>query len=251
MDGAVRLSLLPEKIIVLENGIDSGVFFQSKELRKKQRQELKLADSDILLLNPASCYGAKGQLHLIHAFAKIADKFPNLRLVFAGKILEEAYAERIRAVIQENHFEDRVIFGQYFQNMNELYNAADAVVMGLLLEGCSLAIAEAVQCGCPIVSTITGDVERQTAECSRLLVELPVRYQTELNQSNIAQYLYMPNAELIKKLASALAVIAAGSLQRMPDIPKLETAETVYRRYLRAFDLLGAGFVPLSIRHNL
>ena len=252
-DAVERLKLPPQKIAVIENGIDCGRFRFSAEVRRAARRELNLDDDAILLLNPASCYGAKGQLHLIHAFAKAAAGSPRLRLIMAGKILEDAYANDIRKVIAENHLEDRVSFGMYYSDMNKLYNAADAVVNTSFWEGCSLALAEAVQYGCPVIATRTGDVERQTAHTPHLLIDLPLRYQTELNPGNFKKYLYKPNAELIDRVAAAFAALEAGELKRADRAAdeRRESAADAYERYLRMIDLQKIGFAPDVIRHNL
>ena len=250
-DAVARLSLPPEKIIVWENGIDHGRFFSSDKQRIERRQQLQLRESDILLVNPASCYGAKGQLHLVHAFARIAAQYPHLQLIMSGKILEDHYAEKIRAVIREHHLEKQVRFGDFCSDMNALYNAADAVVMASFWEGCSLAVAEAVRCGCPIVSTLTGDVERQTEDTPRILLELPVRFQTELNSGNIGAYLYEPNPELVEKLRAALEIVAQGGLPRASRVIPDKSAAEVYSGYLRALNLLANGFSSQAVRHNL
>ncbi len=249
-DAVTRLALPPEKIIVWENGIDYEKFFYSERLRTEQRSRLQLRDGDILIVNPASCYGAKGQLHLIHAFAGIAPRYPHLRLIMAGKILEDHYAEKIRTVIQEHHLENQVCFGDFYADMNALYNAADAVVMASFWEGCSLAVAEAVRCGCPIVSTITGDVERQTGNVPGLLLELPVQL-SELNYRNIGTLLYEPNSWLIEKLGTALERVANGEFGRLTATVTDRSAADVYSGYLRAVDMLGNGFSPQAVRHNI
>ena len=113
------------------------------------------------------------------------------------------------------------------------------------------AVAEAVQCGCPVISTVTGDVERQTENTPRILIELPVRRHTDLNPGNIGMYLYEPNRDLIEKLSAALETAAQGSLprssRRIPD----RSAVEVYSGYLRAFNLIGSGFAPQAVRHNI
>ena len=252
-DAAERLKLPPEKIAVIENGIDCGRFAFSSRIRSEARKELKLGDEEILLLNPASCYGAKGQLHLIHAFAEASKKSRRFRLIMAGKIMEDAYGVKIRKVIAENHLEEKVSFGKYSSDMNKLYNAADAVVNTSLWEGCSLALAEAVQYGCPVIATRTGDIERQTASTPHILLDLPVHYQTELCPANFPEFLYKPNAGLIRQAADAFMALENGTLKRMDQalVGARESADSAYERYLRLIDFQKAGFTLQAVRHNI
>jgi len=251
-DAVRRLGISPEKVIIIENGIDFGKYRFDEDVRKKARAQLGLSENDLLLLNPASCYGVKGQLHLIHAFALTAQEIPQLKLIMAGKILEDNYAKMIRNVIAENHLEDRVKFGSHFDCMNELYNACDAVVMSSFWEGCSLAVAEAVQYGMPIISTRTGDVERQTAFVPHKLINLPCNFSTDLRPDTFGQYLYTPNDWIKWSLREAFLALASGELKRT-ELREfhMESAREAYLYYLRMIDLHDSGFAPSAIRHNL
>jgi glycosyltransferase involved in cell wall biosynthesis len=103
------MKLPPEKMIIIENSVELERFQYSEEKRNNIRRELGLSDGQILFLNPASVYGAKGQLNLVRAFAEAYKKDARLRLLVAGKILEQKYFDDIQNFVRENNLQNAVI----------------------------------------------------------------------------------------------------------------------------------------------
>ena len=126
------MNLPEDKIIIIENGINPAGFNHSPTARENFRNTHGISGDEFLFLNPASIYGPKGQINLIRAFANAHKVNPKLRLLIAGKVLEEPYFKDIQKVIDENNLKDAVIAGKYFDNMSDVYNAADAVVLSSL-----------------------------------------------------------------------------------------------------------------------
>ncbi len=246
-----RMNLPPEKIMIIENGVSFDKFTYSETAREKQRRELGLQADEFAMLNPASCYAVKGQLNLIHAFAAAYEKNPKLRLILAGKILEEFYADAIRAVIAEQHLEEAVIL-DFFNDMASLYSAADAVVLPSWWEGCSLAVAEAVQMRRPILASKVGDIERQTGGVNCILYDLPLSYLTDLTEKNCGNWLYKPDPETVERLIVGIVALAEGNYPKSNEWGISErSAEDTYRRYLKAMNYLAGGFTIGAIRHNV
>ncbi len=246
-----RLQLPPEKMSVIENGVNFVKFVSSEDVRKKRREELGFAPDSFVLLNPASCYAVKGQLNLIHAFADAYEKNPKLRLILAGNVLEEYYAKTIRTVIAEQHLEKAVVMG-FYDDMASLYNAADAVVFASFWEGCSLGVAEAVHMRRPILSSRVGDIERQTGGVNCVLYDLPFRYLTDLTEKNYGGLLSSPNPQIINSLTKGIAALTAGDYPKSDHWGATERpADEVYQRYLKALHYFAGGLPVTAIRHNI
>jgi len=224
-----KMKLPPEKMIIVENGVNIGNFKKSPAVREKVRRELGFKESDFVMLNPASCYGAKNQLGLIHAFAKARMGNSNLKLVMAGTVLEPYYFERIRQVIDKFDLQDHVICGRYFDNMPDIYNAVDAVVLPSFWEGCSLAVVETIHMHLPLLATNVGDVQRQTDCRNCLLVDLPFKYLTELDFRNYTETIWNPDENMVNELANAMHKMALGNypIGAYPKITELN-ADNVY-----------------------
>ena len=246
-------SLSPEKIIIMENGINFDNFQYNSCARETLRRELGISDKQFMLLNPASIYGAKGQMNLVIAFANAYAQNPNLRLVIAGKVFENQYYEDVKQVIRDVGMQDVISIGRYFENMADVYSAADAVVLSSFWEGCSLTVAETVHMQKPLLASITGDVERQTDYCNSVLFNLPFDYITEITGKNCGSVVYKPNEQIINSLADGMIKISNKEyLPFSADNPVTEqSADEVYKKYLNIFDFYAAGIDIVSFRHNL
>ena len=245
------MKLPPEKMIIIENSVELERFRYSEEKRNNIRRELGLSDGQILFLNPASVYGAKGQLNLVRAFAEAYKKDARLRLLVAGKILEQKYFDDIQNFVRENNLQDAVIMGKFFNDMSAVYSAADAVIFSSFWEGCSLAAAEAIRMQKPVISPKVGDIERQTDYKNCVLFDLPFTYLTDLNSTNCGTVVYTPNPEIVKSLASGMSTVASGKYSKQTAVRSEQCADEVYLRYLKVLNYSSGNFVPESFRHNI
>ena len=240
-----------EKIIIIENGIVPERFIPSESVRKEVRRQFGFTDSNFVLLNPASCYGTKGQLILIQAFAVAYRQNPDLRLILAGKIFEDHYYQSIANYIRDNRLEHAVIHGKFYDNMDELYNSCDAVVLASFWEGCSLTVAEAIRMKKPLIATKVGDIERQTAYNNVLLYDIPFRYLTDLGVHNYGSTLYTPPESLIYTLSDNLLRAAKGEFPATGESVVEQGAEEVYQRYLALLNYFKGNISIQVIRHNI
>ena len=243
---------IPEdKIIIIENGIVPERYVPSESARSKARKEFGFTGSNFVLLNPASCYGTKGQLILIQAFAVAYRKNPELRLILAGKIFEDHYYQSIANYIKDNQLEHAVIHGKFYDNMDELYNCCDAVVLASFWEGCSLTVAEAVRMKKPLIATKVGDIERQTAYNNALLYDIPFRYLTELGIHNYGSTLYTPPESLIYTLSDNILMAANGEFPQNGETAAEQSADEAYQRYLAVLNYFKGNLSIRAIRHNI
>lgn len=102
---------------------------------------------------------------LIEAYAKLADRFPDIPLAIAGK--KGWMYDEIFAKVKNYNLEERVRFLGYVpeQDLIGLYNGTRVFVYPSLYEGFGLPVLEAMQCGAPVITTnvssmpeVAGDV---------------------------------------------------------------------------------------------
>jgi len=157
-----RCSGVPqERITVIPLGYDRDVFYPAAQA---------YADAPYLL-HVGQAYPHKNLQRLIEAFAQLAPRHKQLRLVLAGKSHAQE-TPRLQALVAERGLEARVEFRPYvpFGQLADLYRGALALVYPSLWEGFGLPVLEAMACGIPVL-TGAGSGTGEVAADAALLVE--------------------------------------------------------------------------------
>lgn len=130
------------------NGIDVGRFSFDVGKRKDARAELGLSDSTFLIGNIGRFSPQKNQVFLLRAFASVARRCPDskLLLVGVGPLEADIHAEADRLGLT-----DRVIFLKNRSDTERLYAAMDAFAFPSLYEGLGIVLVEAQTNGLPCV----------------------------------------------------------------------------------------------------
>lgn len=104
------------------------------------------------LLYVGSAYPHKGLDLLIDAWEEIEMQNPELRLKIAGE--EDVFMERLKSEVQKRKL-PRVEFLGFVKDddLQKLYNEAQAFVFPSRFEGFGLPTLEALQAGCPVISS--------------------------------------------------------------------------------------------------
>jgi len=167
------------------------------------RRQLGVAAADRLILFSSRLEAQKRPLDAVRAFRKIANEFPDVRLVFVG---DGSLATETKAEVEKLALGRRVHFvGQQF-NVADWLSAATVWLLPTETEGFSLAVIEAMAAGCPIVSTVcpgndevlvdgenslltaVGDVDAQAACLRRLLSNAELRDKLGANARSTAKH---------------------------------------------------------------
>jgi len=111
-----------------------------------------------VVLNVGHIAWRKGQIVLAEAFAKVASKHPEWRLVMPGGFLEEQTVQRIRQIAKEHHLEDRVELPGERQDAMEMMKVAGIYVQPSYYEALGLALQEALFQGCPSIGSRAGGI---------------------------------------------------------------------------------------------
>lgn len=165
-----ELGIPPEKIAVIRNGVDRGVFFPRN--RRDVQQRLNLEIEDRVLLSVGALVPVKGFDRLIDAMAllKRDAQASRLKLFIIGEGSERRVLE---SQISKLRLESCVrLIGAKPQNeLADWYSAADLFCLASHSEGCPNVILEALACGLPVVAVDVGGVAEliRSELCGRVI----------------------------------------------------------------------------------
>jgi glycosyltransferase involved in cell wall biosynthesis len=137
----------PDRLLLWPLGVDTGLF-------RPEGERIDLAGS-IRLLHVAGLSPVKDQATLLRAFTQAAPQLPglHLHLVGAGPLLP-ALTEQAHALglARQLTFHGQIAHDR----LPAFYRAADLFVLSSRFESQSLAVLEAIACGCPVVGAAVG-----------------------------------------------------------------------------------------------
>ncbi len=187
-----------------------------------------VTEREPVILNVGHIAWRKGQMVLAEAFAKVAPRHPAWKLSFAGKIMEEAEAEKIRALARANGLTERIQFLGERDDVMNLMRSAGIYAQPSFHEALGLALQEALFAGCPAIGTRVGGIpELLQHEANGLLVEPG-------NSGQMAQALesLMANRELRERFGreGAASIIKKGMTAEQMVCNHLELYESILQR---------------------
>ncbi len=138
---------LYDRIKVINNAVDTSVFFDDCETRNKTRKELGVEKNLVVCHVARMCY-EKNQGFLLEVFERLLQKKSDSKLLFVGDgELKESLYEKARAL----GIIDNIIFVGFKEDASAYYKASDVFLLTSLSEGLSLVTVEAQACGVPCV----------------------------------------------------------------------------------------------------
>jgi glycosyltransferase involved in cell wall biosynthesis len=180
LEGFLRSGVPIERIALIPLGFDADL---CKPLETELRNELrKLAQFEdyFVFLNIGAITAYKGIDILLKAFAQIASRYPQARLLLKG--LDNVYASEDRLVEILNRLTEaekylvipKLIYDGSilsFASCIQLYQIADAYVSPYRAEGFNLPVLEAAACGLPVICTQGGPTDDFTHSDFALTIE--------------------------------------------------------------------------------
>lgn len=144
-------------------GVDFSKF-DIAETKAELRQRYGIAENEILYIFAGEFSERKNQKLLIQAFATVAERMPNAKLILAG---EGVLLDDCRQQVKELNLQNQILFPGYVANISILYHVCDICVSASKIEGLPFNIMEAMYCQLPcIVSDIKGHRELITRGCN-------------------------------------------------------------------------------------
>ncbi len=154
MDMSRDLNLSPEKITVIRNGQELP-----KGSRSTFREELGIADHDVLIVAVGSLYPVKGHSDLLEALRLVLDRSnhpSSIHLVIAGR--EGSASQGLRHRAETLVLTDSVHILGHRDDIPNVLAGADIFCLPSLSEGFPLALIEAMGSATAIVATSVGGV---------------------------------------------------------------------------------------------
>jgi glycosyltransferase involved in cell wall biosynthesis len=145
------------KVVTVYNGIDSGKFRPDPGRRAEARRQWGVPDGAFVFGSVSRLHADKGLDLAVEGLAQLATRYPewDLRLVLVGdgparqSLMEGARAAGLR---------DRVVFAGFSARPWEAYPGLDVFLLPTHDEALSLALIEAMACGCCSIAMGVGGV---------------------------------------------------------------------------------------------
>jgi alpha-1,3-rhamnosyl/mannosyltransferase len=172
-DAIDRVGLPAERIRIVPCGIaDPGASIDAQRLRELLgRFDL---DDRPFIIYPAITYPHKNHATLIAAFARVAEKHDEVRLVFTGGAGSSDSV--VQSTIEAYGLESKVIrTGRVHESdLDLLYRAATMMAFPSLYEGFGLPLLEAMSRGCPIVASDAGSLPEVAGDAAEFVDPIDV-----------------------------------------------------------------------------
>ena len=149
IDISNEFSVNKDFIDVVHNGIDTETFKPNDNKKRIKNRIITTASADVPL---------KGLKYLINALPKIISLYPDTELVVIGKARNNG--ETMKLIKRLNllphiHFKSNL----KEEDIVDLYASAELAVIPSLYEGFGFGAGEAMSCGVPLISTLSGGLE--------------------------------------------------------------------------------------------
>ena len=149
IDISNEFSVNKDFIDVVHNGIDTETFKPNDNKNRIKNRIITTASADVPL---------KGLKYLINALPKIISLYPDTELVVIGKAKNNG--ETMKLIKKLNllphiHFKSNL----KEEDIIDLYASAELAVIPSLYEGFGFGAGEAMSCGVPLISTLSGGLK--------------------------------------------------------------------------------------------
>jgi glycosyltransferase involved in cell wall biosynthesis len=228
-----------ENLHVVYNGVDSERFDPQRNAnhRTTLRREWAVREDETILLFAGALIPEKGVIHLAHAFERLRQLQPNVRLVVAGGGSlwggtkdginnQSSYERQIADALQEAWFSGQVsLLGKMgTEQMQHVYAASDVVVVpSVWPEPCPLVILEAMAAGRPVVASNAGGIGELINQYGGLLVE-------PQDEDALTDTLYNIVADM--QLQKTLGAQSAAAMQTNSWLSVAQQVGKIYEAYI-------------------
>jgi glycosyltransferase involved in cell wall biosynthesis len=151
------------KIVTVYSGIDTTKFAPNFHFRRSRRAPWGISENTLVFGAVGRLTQVKGFSLAVELFASLARRLPyrDMRLVFVG---EGPLELNLKFAAAASGFGDRIIFENFIAQPWRVYPAFDLFVMPSTTEGLSLALLEAMACGCPPIAMGVGGIPEVIAD---------------------------------------------------------------------------------------
>lgn len=154
------------KVFLLKNAIDVNRFQFNSDIRNLKRKELEINEDTLIIGHVGRFVTQKNHSFLIEIFSELLKIHSNSKLLLVGK---GPLFDEINRKVDGLNISDKVIFLGQRADVNELYQAFDAVILPSLYEGLVVVLVEAQCAGLPCLSSTEISNETQITENLKLI----------------------------------------------------------------------------------
>jgi glycosyltransferase involved in cell wall biosynthesis len=165
-----KLGCSPEKIRVIPNGLDHGLFHPVTVLPDFW-EKFQLSPQYRYLLYVGSENPRKNLPRLIQAFAKLKKKIDQVKLIKIGTPEYFVEYRKLQEQIQSAGLSEDVLFISHTSqdDLIRFYSIADAFVFPSLYEGFGLPPLEAMACGAPVICSNASSLPEVVGDAALLV----------------------------------------------------------------------------------
>ncbi|WP_162126255.1 glycosyltransferase family 4 protein [Flavobacterium phycosphaerae] len=147
-----HLEIKPSKVSVIFRGRKANTFLQHKaQARKEITEELKFADTDIIVTHVGRQEYQKGHLSLLKAIKSIDEQLfaDQVKFLFCGR--DGNNTKEIETFLAKENLKTTILFLGHRHDVNKILAASDVFVFPSLYEGLGGSLIEAQAAALPIV----------------------------------------------------------------------------------------------------
>jgi glycosyltransferase involved in cell wall biosynthesis len=152
----IQNGIPPARVQVVENGVDTAVFFPDDKDRQERRSALGVTDDALHLLFVGRLSAEKRAEAFLDVVREVARSAPTTATLVAEGPREHEFRRRIAA----ENLPVRLLSKFPRRELVHLYRTADFLVLTSDIEGMPLVVLEALACGSPVAATDVGDLRR-------------------------------------------------------------------------------------------
>ncbi len=146
------------KIVPLYYGVAPPKEFLDTEARRSLRAEFGIGDDTFLVGLIGRIKHYKGQHLLVEAIGKGLDNGEDVAALIVGHAMEENYLADLKRQVEENGWQERILFRDFVEQPQRLMQACDAIVLTTVEETFGLVLVEAMRAGVTVVGSDRGGV---------------------------------------------------------------------------------------------
>ena len=241
----LRLGFGPERMIIIPNGINTEAIAAARARvdRSAERAALGFAPEAFVFLHVGSIYPPKGHHLLVAALARARQRNPHIQVAFLGAPMDKPYARRVRTEAARLGVGAAVHWLGFQPDPQRFYAVCDGFVLPSFVEGWSLALAEALCAGLPIVASDVGAARDVLDGLRHWLVPPPVANIEQMDLHTWYRLVEHDHPAFVAALAEALCAAAESNerCELSPERARRLDRRWAYQAYLHVFEWLVAG----------
>lgn len=149
-----RLGVAPERVIHINNGVNTDIYSPLPQDRIDEIKSKHNLCGKRVILQVGSVNENKGQGRSLDLLAPLLRENEDLVFAYVGGIVSQEYFEEVKRKAAELGLEDKVLYlGAVApgEEMNELYNVAEATIFSSKYESFGLVCIESMSAGVPVL----------------------------------------------------------------------------------------------------